>query len=153
MYSRENSGTRNTQSNWTSTTFTLQFGFTKGTSILLAALVINKSITEAKELNLLLFIAFLDSPKAFDVVDHQSLKCKLFYNGINGKIWSLMDAWYFNNLSSRVKCSDHISDPFPIQQGVRQGGFCQHVSTKPISMNYYWPLSVTELQPTLEQRM
>jgi hypothetical protein len=35
-------------------------------------------------------IAFLDSQKAFDVVDHQSLKCKLFYNGINGTIWSLM---------------------------------------------------------------
>ena len=99
----------------------LQFGFTKGTSILLAALFINKSIIEAKELNLPLYIAFLDSQKAFDVVDHQSLKCKLFYNGINGKIWSLMDARY-SNLSSRVKWSGHISDPFPIQQGVRQGG-------------------------------
>jgi hypothetical protein len=54
--------------------------------MLLAALVINESITEAKELNLPLFIAFLDSQKAFDVVDHQSLKCKLFYNGINGNI-------------------------------------------------------------------
>ena len=84
-------------------------------------MVINESIIEAKELNLPLYIAFLDSQKAFDVVDHQSLKCKLFYNGINGKIWSLMDAWYFN-LSSRVKWSGHISDPFPIQQGVRQGG-------------------------------
>jgi hypothetical protein len=56
-------------------------------SILLAALVINESITEAKELNLPLYIAFLDWQKAFDVVDHQSLKCKLFYNGINGKIF------------------------------------------------------------------
>ena len=130
----------------------LQFGFTKGTSILLAALVINESITEAKKLNLPLYIAFLDLQKAFDVVDHQSLKCKLFYNGINGKIWSLMEAWYFN-LSSRVKWSGHISDPFPIQQGVRQAEFCQQVSTKPISMNYYSPLSVTELEPTLEQRM
>ena len=88
--------------------------------MLLAALVINESITEAKELNLPLFIAFLDSQKAFDVVDHQSLKCKLFYNGINGNIWSLMDAWYVNlHVSSRVKWSGHISDPFPIQQGGR----------------------------------
>ena len=70
----------------------LQFGFTKGTSILLSALVIKESIIEAKELNLPLYIAFLDSQKAVDVVDHQSLKCKPFYNGINGKIWSLMDA-------------------------------------------------------------
>ena len=31
--------------------------------------------------------------------------------------------------------------------------FFQPVSTKPISMNYYSPLSVTELEPTLEQRM
>jgi hypothetical protein len=109
----------------------LQFGFTKGTSILLAALVINESITEAKEPNLPLYIAFLDSQKAFDVVDHQSLTCKLFYNGINGKIWSLMDAWYFN-LSSRVKWSDHISDPFPIQQGAVRPDICQQVSTTPI---------------------
>jgi hypothetical protein len=36
----------------------LQFGFTKGTSILLSALVINESIIEAKELNLPLYIAF-----------------------------------------------------------------------------------------------
>jgi hypothetical protein len=50
----------------------------QGTSILLSALVINESIIEAKELNLPLYIAFLDSQKAFDVVDHQSLKCKLF---------------------------------------------------------------------------
>ena len=42
--------------------------------MLLAALVINESIKEAKELNLPLFIAFLDSQKAFDVVDHQSLR-------------------------------------------------------------------------------
>jgi hypothetical protein len=55
----------------------LQFGFTKGTSILLSAMVINESILEAKELNLPQYIAFLDSQKAFDVVDHQSLKCKL----------------------------------------------------------------------------
>jgi hypothetical protein len=45
--------------------------------MLLAALVINESITEAKKLNLPQYIAFLDSQKAFDVVDHQSLKCKL----------------------------------------------------------------------------
>jgi hypothetical protein len=120
--------------------------------MLLAALVINESITEAKKLNLPQYIAFLDSQKAFDVVDHQSLKCKLFYNGINGTIWSLMDAWYIN-LSSRAKWSGNVSDPFPIQQGVGQAAFCQQVSTKPISMNYYSPLSVIELEPTLEQRM
>jgi hypothetical protein len=70
---------------------------------------------KAKELNLPLYIAFLDSQKAFDVVDHQSLKCKLFYNGINGKIWSLMDAWYFNLSSIDVplvkpNCNDDCCD-------------------------------------------
>lgn len=99
----------------------LQFGFTKGTSILLAALVINESIVEAQEMKLPLYIAFLDSQKAFDVVDHQSLKCKLFFNGITGKLWTLLDAWYCD-LTSKVKWNGHLSDSFPVRQGVRQGG-------------------------------
>ncbi|VDI19758.1 Hypothetical predicted protein [Mytilus galloprovincialis] len=99
----------------------LQFGFTKHISILLAALLINECIVEAKEFNLPLFIAFLDSQRAFDVVDHPSLKCKLFLNGICCKIWNVIDTWY-TNLTSRVKWCGRLSDNFPIKQGVRQGG-------------------------------
>lgn len=99
----------------------LQFGFTKNTSILVSALLINESMVEASDLKIPLYIAFLDAQKAFDVVDHNSLKCKLFEEGINGKLWKLIDSWY-SNLSSRVKWNGTISDLFPIGQGVRQGG-------------------------------
>ncbi|VDI66492.1 Hypothetical predicted protein [Mytilus galloprovincialis] len=91
----------------------LQFGFTKHISILLAALLINECIVEAKEFNLPLFIAFLGS-------HHPSLKCKLFLNGICGKIWKVIDTWY-TNLTSRVKWCGRLSDNFPIKQGVLQG--------------------------------
>jgi len=96
----------------------LQFGFTKNTSILLAALVINESISKAR---IPLYLAFLDSQKAFDVVDHQSMKCKIFHNGVRGHIWKIIDTLY-SCLTSKVKWNGHLSQPFPILQGVRQGG-------------------------------
>lgn len=95
---------------------------TKNISILLnvAALFINECIVEAKELTLPLFIAFLDSQRAFNVVLHPSLKCKLFLNGICGKIWKVIDILY-TNLTSKVKWSGCLSDSFPFKKGVRQG--------------------------------
>jgi hypothetical protein len=47
--------------------------------MLLAALVINESITEAKELNLPLFIAFLDSHRSLIWPDHLTLDDRLKY--------------------------------------------------------------------------
>ena len=99
----------------------LQFGFTKGLSPLMAALIISEAIIESAETGQKLFIALLDSQRAFDVVNHCSIKRKSFLNGIHTKFWKLIDNWY-QNLSSKVKWKSEISNTFPILQGVRQGG-------------------------------
>lgn len=99
----------------------LQFGFTTGLSPTMAALVISEVEVESSERGDSLFIALLDSQRAFDVVNHDSLKRKLYLNGINNKFWKLINNWY-NNLSAKVKWKGVISDSFPVLQGVRQGG-------------------------------
>ena len=66
-------------------------------------------------------MATLDSQKAFDVVSHPILLDKLYHTGVNLKVWSLVKGMY-KGLSSRVKLEGGYSDPFPISQGVRQGG-------------------------------
>ena len=49
----------------------LQFGFTEGLSMLMAALIITEGRAEAKTITLYpLILITLDSQKAFDVVDH-----------------------------------------------------------------------------------
>ncbi|KAK3105993.1 hypothetical protein FSP39_010445 [Pinctada imbricata] len=99
----------------------LQFGFTKGLSPLMAALVLNETIIEHMERNQPVFLSFLDSQKAFDVVSHASMKCKLFEQNINHHIWSMIDEMY-SALSAKVLWKNHLSCQFPILQGVRQGG-------------------------------
>ena len=51
----------------------LQFGFTTGLSPIMAALIVSEGILHAKQQNKNLFLATLDSQKAFDVVHHMIL--------------------------------------------------------------------------------
>ena len=99
----------------------LQFGFSKGLSPLMAALVISETIVESYETNQALYLSFLDTQKAFDVVFHESLKCKLFHQGINLHIWKVVDQLY-SSLTSKVFWCGTLSEDFPVLQGVRQGG-------------------------------
>ncbi|KAK3101100.1 hypothetical protein FSP39_000927 [Pinctada imbricata] len=100
---------------------TLQFGFTKGISPLMAALIVSETISEYMENNRPIYMSFLDSQKAFDVVAHTSMKCKLFHQGINQHIWNVIDNLY-TSLSSKVLWKGNVSSKFSILQGVRQGG-------------------------------
>ena len=72
----------------------LQFGFTKGLSPTMAALILSEAITDAKENHKDLYVATLDTQKAFNVVHHPTLLRRLYLDGM---------------------------DPIHIQQGVRQG--------------------------------
>ncbi|KAK3097352.1 hypothetical protein FSP39_008944 [Pinctada imbricata] len=99
----------------------LQFGFTKGMSPLMAALVLSETIVEGIENNVPVYLAYLDTQKAFDVVDHNSMKCKLFHQDVNHHIWKTVDKLY-STLSSKVIWKGELSDSFAICQGVRQGG-------------------------------
>ena len=100
----------------------LQFGFTAGLSMLLAALIICESRIETKTLTFeSLFLITLDSQKAFDVVDHIIMLDKFYEASTNLTLWSIVKDLY-SGLTSKVKWMNSLSDSFDIKQGVRQGG-------------------------------
>ena len=68
-----------------------------------------------------IFLTTLDTQKAFDVVDQNSLFRKLYLGGIHGDDWLLLKDLY-SDCSSRMKWAGELSDPINISQGVRQGG-------------------------------
>ena len=68
-----------------------------------------------------MLLTTLDTQKAFDVVDQNSLPRKLFLDGVHGDDWLLLKDLY-SDCSSRIKWAGQISDPFLIVQGVRQVG-------------------------------
>ena len=62
----------------------------------------------------------LDAKTAFDVVSHSSLNRKLFLDGIQDLLRVIQDLQ--KDATTRIKWKKHLSDPFRIRQGVRQGG-------------------------------
>ncbi|MES9879590.1 MAG: reverse transcriptase family protein [Sedimenticola sp.] len=98
----------------------LQRGFTAKTSPLSAALLVSESLNEAKDNKQTCALATLDAEKAFDTVWHQGLAVKLYHAGIEGKLWLLLRDMQTSGQTA-VKWSTHFSDPFPTQQGIRQG--------------------------------
>lgn len=99
----------------------LQRGFTKNVSPTNAALLLSEAIAEAKDNNQPLYSCFIDASKAFDVVWHMSMMRRLFYTGIDGNDWTVINNMY-QNLNSKVKWDGIVSRSFMEQQGVRQGG-------------------------------
>ena len=99
----------------------LQRGFTSCSSAVNASLIISEAQNEAKEVGMPLKLVTLDACKAFDVVWQDSLLRKIFNVGINGSLWTCIKNLY-EGAQSVVKWSGHVSSPFQIQQGVRQGG-------------------------------
>ena len=99
----------------------LQFGFTSGCSPVYAALVLTEIIAEAKDSGEELFIALLDTSKAFDVVSHNSMLNAMHNQGILGNMWQLYSDMYQGN-RSMVKWQGDVSEPFPEEQGINQGG-------------------------------
>ena len=95
----------------------LQFGFTKGLS-LMSALIVSEARAEAK-LNTCkpLFLVTLDSQKAFDVVSHTILLDKLYETGIHPALWTMVKDLY-SGLTSKVKWLRKLSSQFRICQGV-----------------------------------
>ena len=99
-----------------------QFGFTEGLSLIMAGLLVSEAKAEAQHMGTKgLYLATLDSQKAFDVVHHTILFDKLSAKGVHKDIWLIAKNLY-QGLSSKVKWINGCSDSFPIQNGVRQGG-------------------------------
>lgn len=98
----------------------LQFGFTPEKSGTHAAFLLNEALAEAKDTKLPLYVATLDVQKAFDVVKHESLLCKLFQQGLVGR-WFKLKQDSYRNLTAKVKWEGKTSEPFAILQGNGQG--------------------------------
>ena len=99
----------------------LQFGFTKGLSPVMAALIVSEARAEVK-MNTYepLFLVTLDARKAFDVVSHTILLDKLYECGIHPALWSIVKDLY-TGLTTKVKWLGELSEHFNVRQGVRQG--------------------------------
>ena len=87
---------------------------------MMASLLVSEAKAETLEQKSTVFMATLDSQKAFDVVHHSILIDKLFDKGINDTAWLVIKDLY-QDISSKVKWVGDLSDSFPINQGVRQG--------------------------------
>lgn len=97
-----------------------QYGFTQGLSPILATLSLTECIADAKAKKKPLYVATLDASKAFDVVDHNMLRLRL-QSIVPRRIWRLLDN-LLSNCTDVVRVSGQDSHPFPVTQGVRQGG-------------------------------
>ena len=65
-----------------------QFGFTEGLSPFMAGLLVSEAKAEAQHMGTEgLYLATLDSQKAFDVVHHSILFDTLAAKGVNKDIW------------------------------------------------------------------
>ena len=98
----------------------LQFGFTEGLSPSMAVLLISEAKAESQVNKTHVYVATLDSMKAFDVVHHAILLDKLTQTNIHDTSWLVIRDLY-QQISAKVKLLGGLSDSFPIGQGVPQG--------------------------------
>lgn len=101
-----------------------QQGFQKNLGCLTASFNLQETTFHNLELYSKVYVAFLDSRKAFDTVWRTALMCKLYKLGVKGKIWSIIDDCHTNTKNS-VVVNQQKSVFFNVKQGVRQGVFYQ----------------------------
>lgn len=99
----------------------LQYGFTEGSSPSLCALVLSEAIAEAKDRKTPLFLSFLDSSKAFDMVDHTCLLNALYDSGVREHLWYLYQDMY-TQVTAKVRLCGKLSRAINEGRGIRQGG-------------------------------
>ncbi len=97
-----------------------QAGFRKNMSTVDHIFVLHSLITKFTNKGSKLFCAFVDFTKAFDYVVRDNLWYKLLQLGVKGKMLNVIKSMY-NNVKTRVKYNNQLSDEFPCVLGVRQG--------------------------------
>jgi len=97
-----------------------QAGFRRGMSTVDNVFILQSLINHCFNQNKKLFCAFVDFKKAFDFVVRDILWFKLIQYGVRGNILSVIKSMY-NNISSKVKCQNTLSESFTCNLGVRQG--------------------------------
>ena len=99
----------------------MQRGFTKNSSPMNCSLILEEYIQENRDLKKDSYIAFLDAKAAFDAVNHSSFMKKLYHIGVEGVTCNLIHSLH-KEAQTAVRWCGQTSEPFEIQQGVRQGG-------------------------------
>lgn len=97
-----------------------QSGFRKGMCTIDNVFILHSLISHCISGKTKLYSAFIDFKKAFDFVVRDVLWYKLIQNGVRGKILNIIQSMY-NNIKSKVKFNNALSDDFSSQLGVRQG--------------------------------
>lgn len=75
---------------------------------------------KAREQHVPLYVAFIDLEKAFDSVNREKLWLILERYGCPPKLKQII-AQFHESMVGRVSYNGSLSDPFPIQNGVKQG--------------------------------
>ena len=99
----------------------MQFGFSTARSPEMASVIVSEGIANAVHHKEELYIVLLDVSKAFDVVNHLVLADTLNHL-VNDPQFAQAVYTAYSDISSYVKWEYIIGTPFPLKQGVRQGG-------------------------------
>lgn len=97
-----------------------QAGFRSNMGTIDNIYILNSVISHCFNRNEVLYCAFVDFKKAFDFVVRDILWFKLIKYGVRGKILNVIKSMY-NNVKSKVKFMNEVSESFICDLGVRQG--------------------------------
>ena len=98
-----------------------QRGFTSGSLPVNSALPVEECYREVVDNDTDCQVILLDAKATFDKVVHSHMLRRVYQAGIDDKHWVLIKSLHENAVSS-VKWADQRSEPFEVNQGVRQGG-------------------------------
>ena len=99
----------------------LQFGFKPGISTSHALFSLKKTVSYFTKNKSRTYLAFLDCSKAFDRISHWGLFLKLIQHNLP-LCFILSVMFLYLNMSCTVKWNGHLSHPFDIPTGTKQGG-------------------------------
>ena len=116
--------------NWLSTTSS-QFGFKAKHGTEMCVFILKELIRYYIEHGSCMYVTYLDASKAFDRVNHKKLFAKLIEGGAPRWCIRILCHWYCNQLLC-VRWESVLSDFFPVNNGVTQGGIMS-----PLLFNFY----------------
>ena len=83
---------------------------------------LNQAIGKSEEYQLPLVIGFIDYEKAFDSIEHFSIFEALRKINVNETYVKILEnTGIYKEATARVHLDNHVSEPFAIERGVRQG--------------------------------